>query len=247
MRQAVPVTPARSALLAALGTATAVQAARWTRVARSILTYRDYWAERAERQGELCYVALGDSLAQGVGASDPELGYVGLVARDLAARTGRRVRVVNLSVTGVRLAGVVGGQLPMLADLSPDLVTVAVGANDAGRTAPDAFGEQFARLCRALPDGALVADIPDFQSGPRRGAAAALSAIARSVVAARPMLTLVPLEAATAHLRLRDYSADLFHPSDAGYRRYANAFIGALRVREFDGLAVVNDDRRGGW
>ncbi len=228
----------RTVLLVTTGTAVAVLGLRWWRVFRSVAGYRSYWAQRAKRPGRLRYVALGDSLAQGVGASHPERGYVGLLAARVEADTGDAVQVMNLSITGVRLADLLDGQLPALVDQQrPDLVTVVIGANDAGRTDPERFRADFARLCAALPDGALVADVPDFQGGPRRAAAATLSAVAREVLAAHPRLVPVALEAATSHLAWRDYSADLFHPSDAGYRRYVAPFVHALYQRNRAALA----------
>lgn len=210
--------------------AAVVHGLRWWRVFRSVAGYRRYWKQRAKRTGQLRYVALGDSLAQGVGASHPERGYVGLLAAHVEADTGATVQVVNVSITGVRLADLLDGQLAAL-EGRPDLVTVAIGANDAGRTDPERFRADFARLCAALPDGALVADVPDFQGGSRRAAAARLSEVVREVLAGHPRLVPVALEAATSHLTWRDYSGDLFHPSDAGYRRYSAAFVRTLHSR----------------
>lgn len=225
----MPVTgrfrPATVAVVAGV----AVQGLRWARVVRSMSVHREHWRYRADLPGELRYVALGDSLAQGIGASSPERGFVGLLAARLAACSGRTVRVVNLSVTGLRLDDL---RLDGGADLAAaDLVTVVIGTNDAGRTPPDRFRARFRELCSALPPGALVADLPDVQAGPRRRAAAQLSAVARSVLAEHPTLVPVALEAATSHLRIADYCPDLFHPSDAGYRRYAAAFERAGRAR----------------
>lgn len=226
-----------TALLGVLvGAAATVQAVRWIRVVRGISRYRDYWHTAAGGDGELLYVALGDSLAQGVGASGPRRGYVGLLAERVAEATGRTVRVVNLSVTGVMLHDLLRDQLPVLAELEPDLVTVAIGANDAGRTDPGVFRSRFTALCRALPAGSLVADVPDFQGGSRRAAGFVLSRVAREVLDEHPALVPVGLEAATTAMRWRDYSADLFHPGDRGYLRYVEPFwhaaqsaIGATR------------------
>lgn len=202
---------------------------RWWPVVRSVAGYREYWKRRAQRPGDLLYVVLGDSLAQGVRASHPERGYVGLVAAQLERDRGRSVRVLNLSVTGVRLADLLDGQLGALRDLRPDLVTVAIGANDAGRTDPVTFRSGFEALCAALPAGTLVGDVPDFQGGRRRAAASELSAVAR-VLTRHPALVPVALEAATSHLGWRDYCPDLFHPSDAGHSRYAAPFLHALQL-----------------
>src|SRR5665213_2742027 len=39
--------------------------------------YADYWRSQATASGNFTYVVLGDSAAQGLGASKPQLGYVG--------------------------------------------------------------------------------------------------------------------------------------------------------------------------
>jgi lysophospholipase L1-like esterase len=189
-----------------------------------------YWNRRADVAGELLYVAMGDSTAQGVGASRPERGYVGLLADDLAQRTGRSVRVVNLSVSGARVDGVLHDQLPALRRLVRDepaeLVTISIGSNDAGRTSPEAFRASLRRVLADLPRGARVADVPYFQGGPRLAAAAALSRVVREEVARRPDLVAVDLYDATREMTWRDYAGDYFHPGDRGYQRYRRAFRG---------------------
>lgn len=188
------------------------------------------WRVLAEAGGDVLYLALGDSTAQGIGSRSPASSYVGLLAEDLRrAHPGSAVRVVNLSVTGARVADVVRDQLPavraLLADgARPDLVTLTVGANDAGRTAPAAFRTSVQELLDALPDGTLVADVPDFGGGRRLGPARVLAAVVREEVAARPGLRQVRLEEATRRLGWGSYAGDFFHPSDVGYRVYAGAF-----------------------
>ena len=54
--------------------------------------YRRYWEEsneRARRADGPLWVVLGDSTAQGIGASAPDRGYVGQLLRRLRERQGR--------------------------------------------------------------------------------------------------------------------------------------------------------------
>ncbi len=223
--QALRVQRVATAAFGAAASGAAVLGLRALRVLRSAELYSAYWQRQAASEGELLYVALGDSAAQGVGASHPALGYVGRLAEQVARRTGRTVQVVNLSVSGAMTADLVREQLPQLAAAgAPDLVTVAIGGNDAGRTGPKAFRAAFVTMLDALPRGSYVADVPDFGGGPRKPAAAALASIAREELARRPSLVSVELEEATGAMRLRDYSADFFHPGDSGYRMWADAF-----------------------
>jgi acyl-CoA thioesterase I len=203
---------------------------RWLRVATSPERYRLRWRRRELRGGELCYVALGDSLTQGIGASDPELGFAGLLAARLEATTGKRVRVLNLAGTGVMLRDVLSHQLPRLHALprKPDLVTVTIGTNDAGRVPPAELRSLVEQLCQELPDGALVADLPAFHRGRRRrDAARDASKIIREVLARHPRLAHVALDEPTRDLGLAYRCADLFHPNNRGHRLYADAFWAA--------------------
>lgn len=193
----------------------------------------EYWTERAEQPGEIAYIALGDSLTQGIGSSSPETSFVSVLADDLERRTGSSVRVVNLSVTGSTTSELAAEQLPALdevrAELEADgiplaLVTLCIGANDVGSRSPEGYRHELGPVLDALPPGAYVADLPDFGGGPRLEDAIALSAAAREEVNARDDLVLVPLEQYTAGPGFREYAGDFFHPSDRGYERYIAAF-----------------------
>ena len=233
--------PAAAALavLAGVLLVAGVLSVRALLVVASIGPRAEYWQERAAQPGDVVQVALGDSLTQGIGSSDPQTSYVAVLADDLAARTGERVRVVNLSVTGAETAELVEDQLPafeeLLGDLAEEgtplgLVTLCIGANDVGGATPEEFRAELVVALDALPPGSLVADLPDFGGGEERAQAAALSRVVREEVAARPALVPVALEQATAGQDLGDYAGDFFHPSDDGYRRYVAAFRDAVEA-----------------
>ena len=101
------------------------------------------------------WLVLGDSAAQGVGASADDRGYVGLVLERLRA-TGEPWRVVNLSRSGARTREVVDVQWPAGGELGADLVTAVIGGNDALRTKEDLWRRDVEDLCAALPPGAVV-------------------------------------------------------------------------------------------
>jgi lysophospholipase L1-like esterase len=221
---------ATSVAVASVGGVGALAARAWG-VFRDVARYADYWRERAHADGDLLYIALGDSTAQAVGAARPELGYVSRLADDLATRTGRTVRVVNLSVSGARVADLLESQLPVLRTLlertpEPALVTVSIGANDVGRIEADEFRRLVREFVDVLPPGSRVADVPAFRDR-RRRSARNLAAVIRDVVGLRPDLVVVELHAVTQRLGLRDYGGDFFHPSARGYDRYYRAFRSA--------------------
>lgn len=228
----------RARALLPLGTAglvalAAVQARRLWLATTMESDHAAYWRRRRRSPGDALLVALGDSLAQGMGAVHPERSWAGRLADAIEARDGVRVRVVNLGVTGATVADVLAHQLPAL---PPDAFTdpsatvaLAVGTNDAAQDTPvEDFRRDLAALCAALPTGALVADVPDLQRGVARERGARLAEVAREVVAAHPGLRPVALEAATHHIRLGEAGLDLAHPNGRGYRRYGRAFAAAL-------------------
>ena len=121
-----------------------------------------WWRDHAKLKGDLLYVAIGDSAAQGIGASSPDRSYVGVLADEIRAVTGRSVRVVNLSVSGATVELAVRDQLPRFVKLKPDIVTVAIGANDIAHWDPAAFESGIRTIFEALPPYALVANLPFF-------------------------------------------------------------------------------------
>ncbi|WP_127784194.1 SGNH/GDSL hydrolase family protein [Rhodococcus sp. X156] len=187
-----------------------------------------YWGRRAEQPGDIHYLALGDSLTQGYGAGSPAQSFVSTLAGLLTDATGASVAVTNLAVCGARLEDLVIDQLPALARLRPDVVTVCIGTNDATHTDPDRFRDVFTRLCDTLPNGTFVADVPDFQGGHGDDEARELSAIIREVVAARPALVPVAVQAATAGMTVTEFGTGFAHPDDVGYQRYTRAFWEAM-------------------
>jgi lysophospholipase L1-like esterase len=191
-------------------------------------SWRRYWDEsneRARRADGPLWVALGDSTAQGIGASTPDRGYVGQLLAHFGTREGHSWRVVNLSVTGARLADVVREQLPRVDDSGPpNLVTCAAGANDIIRPGFPQARKALHALIRGLPAGAIMATVPQGLL-PRR---------------TRDLNTIIRAEASAAGLHIAEvwahtgppwrdkYAADDFHPNDNGYADWCAAFAGAL-------------------
>lgn len=105
------------------------------------------------------WVVLGDSAAQGVGASSHLAGWVGGVLSRLRERDGEPWRVVNLSRSGARTREVVDRQLPAAGALPFDLLTAVVGGNDALRTRAPVWRSAAVDLCAALPAGAVVSTV----------------------------------------------------------------------------------------
>ena len=159
--------PWLAAVLASALLLAAVWAVQLAKLARSTADNADYWSRPHGEPGGLLYVALGDSAAQAIGASDPEHGYVSLLGDRLRDGTGRPVEVVNLSSSGARISDVLDTQLPALRALgrTPDVLTVAIGGNDVRAYDRATFEAEAERLVSALPAGTYVADAPYFMHG----------------------------------------------------------------------------------
>ena len=208
----------------------ATLAARALAVQRTAGPRQVYWRAQSSGSGPLL-VALGDSLTQGTGSSGPSTSWVGLFRAELEQRWGTSVRVDNRAVYGAKLADLVANQLPVPAEAA--LVVMCIGSNDAGRTPVEVFRTEFAKVCAQLPAGSIVADVPEFQWGPRVPVAAVFSQVVRDVLADYPQLIHAELQKHTHKMNLlREFAADFFHPNDAGYRRVAAAFTEALDARE---------------
>lgn len=191
-----------------------------------------WWRDLAKKNGDLLYVAMGDSAAQGIGASAPARGYVGLLAQQIRETTGRTVRVLNLSVSGATVGLAVRDQLPRFMKVrEPDVVTVAIGANDIALWDPVAFEAGIRQLFGALPAHAIVADLPCFHLPHNERKVAIANGIVRRA-AAENSLTLAPLHEATRRQGIRralgQVANDMFHPNDRGYRIWADAFAPVL-------------------
>ena len=119
--------------------------------------------------GPSTYLALGDSVAAGVGAASPDAGYVPLLAARLSerlgcddgSRPGCPLEVRNLAVSGATTATLLRDQLPAAREVlasGPDvrLVTVTIGGNDV--VAPVLVGcapDPQASACAAAVQSAL--------------------------------------------------------------------------------------------
>jgi lysophospholipase L1-like esterase len=179
--------------------------------------------ERALAAGGPLWVVLGDSAAQGVGASSHLSGYVGVVRSRLEQRDGRPWRVVNLSRSGARTREVVDVQWPLAQGLPASLVTAVVGGNDALHTKEPAWRRDAVDLCAALPPGAVVATVA---RGVFERKTARVNAVLRAEAAARG-LRVADLWAHTGP-PYRGLYFDGFHPNDAGYLQWADALWEAL-------------------
>lgn len=188
--------------------------------------YARIWEERNREalssSGPL-WVALGDSMAQGIGASAPEQGWVGQLARHLPG-----YRLVNLSVSGGRVEDVLDRQLPAIDALPepPALVTCLIGSNDLMNPRHrDGVGERYAKLVDRLPAGTVIGNQPGTFE-----AALEVNDIIDDAVLTRGLVLAELRDPRTRHWGGK-LSPDHFHPNDRGYAGIAEVFAEALARR----------------
>lgn len=204
------------------------------RLSDHIPIHSAWWREAREREGSLLYVAIGDSAAQGIGASRPHHSYVGMLARHIRNVTGETVRVVNLGISGATVGLALEKQLPALKKLDPDVLTVSIGANDIADFDLDRFTAQVRTLFDQLPRHAIVADVPTFYFLPGEKHVRRANRVVHAEARKRDLI-IAPLYRATRRQGLwgviTQFAGDLFHPNDRGYRVWAEAFYPAVEQR----------------
>ena len=185
------------------------------------------WHEQnqaALASGEPVWVALGDSLTQGIGASSLETTFVRGVQRRLA-QAGRPVPVLNLSVSGARIQDVIDHQLPKLSLLThePAFVTCTIGSNDLLRSIRlKRTTDQLGALFDALPTGSVVATLP--------AAGSVVAKYVNRIIEGEAPLREHRIADVAAHMSgwRRRIAGDGFHPNDEGYEAWTAAFTQAL-------------------
>lgn len=186
----------------------------------------------------------GDSLAAGLGATHRKETLGGRLAKGLAKRTGRPVRLRSIAL--------VGSESPDLSDqldelepgYRPDAAVIVVGGNDVTHRIPvtdsvrhlaEAIGRLHERgavvVVGTCPDLGALRPVPQ----PLRTLASQLSrrlVAAQADGAARAGAAAVDLRRTVGPLFLDEpeqmFSLDRFHPSALGYRRTAEALLPSL-------------------
>jgi lysophospholipase L1-like esterase len=199
-----------------------------------------------EFEGDLRYVALGDSHTEGVGDGDDETGLRGWADRlaDRLAATGARVEYANLAVRGRLARQVREEQLAPALEMRPDVATVFAGVNDVIRSGYDAgavVGHMEAMFAELTASGARVATLtfPDIARiapltkpllprvldfNERLRAAAGRHGVVVADVAAHEVST-----------DRRLWATDRLHCTPLGHDRIAGALASALTLPGADG------------
>lgn len=200
-------------------------------LATSVGRYHDFWKTKAAESGEITYLALGDSAAQGIGASSPMRGYVGLIAKEIENDKSKSVRIVNLSKTGAKMDDYLKHQAPEIEDIKADLVTIEIGANDVTNFDAKYFRTTFKQVLETLPEGSFVANMPLFNSRPiSTDNAKQASKIIEEEMRSYPKLNFVDLQKQTSENQsIFGFAPDLFHPNNISYKNWADAYLHSIQ------------------
>lgn len=182
----------------------------------------------APAAGERVIVTLGDSITAGLGVA-PDEAYPALLEARLR-REGFAHRVVNAGVSGDTTAGGLR-RLDWVLRSKPDVVLVALGANDGLRAQPvAALRDNLTAIVTRLREAGTRVLLAGMRLPPNYGAAytGAFANAFRSVARATsvPLLPFL-LEGVAGDAALNQ--ADGIHPNAAGHRVVAETVFRALR------------------
>ncbi len=191
----------------------------------------------------LRYVALGDSLTEGVG--DPVgngwRGWAALLAGGLSEPSAE---FTNLAVSGAQTRDVLETQLPAALDLRPDVASVLVGVNDTLRSTFDiekiaerldkvyaAFTRQgTAVLTACLPDPGTMLGLPAVLGNPLARRQRAVNTVVHTLSERYGAVHLHAVDDAWIMDRAM-WSSDRLHPGERGHRQIALRFHAMLAQR----------------
>jgi lysophospholipase L1-like esterase len=189
------------------------------------------------------YDALGDSLTAGVGTDKYTESYPYLLAQKLVGSDERLV-LQDLGIPGERTKGLLADVVPLALNNHPNIVTVMIGVNDVHNQVSAAdFRQNYEAILSRLTTGTTAkiyaisipfigADtlmLPPYQwyfDGRTRE----FNAIIKEV-AVQDHVSYIDIYTPTVNLFKqagRHYSADLFHPSAAGYQIWANLIYDSI-------------------
>ncbi|MGA9520441.1 MAG: SGNH/GDSL hydrolase family protein [Myxococcaceae bacterium] len=194
------------------------------------------------------YIAVGDSTGVGVGASSGG-GYPERIYQALKV-DGVPIGILNLAQSGAVSSDLVTGQLPRASTRKPHLVTVGIGSNDVWRLVPEAtFAQNVTAIADALAaTGAhvVVCNLIDLALTPAAAAAEAWVGLSRAAITERIRQLNRHFDALAARRRFavvdlfgfsqrevpshpEYFCPDGFHPSSAGYERWADLCMPAIK------------------
>jgi lysophospholipase L1-like esterase len=199
----------------------------------------------SEKSQLITYVAIGDSLTAGVGASSVSSSLPALLAEKISADQGIPVSVKNLGVAGATSFDLLTGQILDASQYNPQIITLFIGTNDLHNFVPlDKFKSNLLTAIEALQRttqakiylinvpylGAKDLVLPPYDKYFDWELKKYNSVMAE--VAQQTGVELVDLYSASKRPLQADsklYCIDRFHPSDSGYALWADLIYGDIK------------------
>lgn len=197
---------------------------------------------------------LGDSLAAGIGAADPD----GTLPRAVAEAVGGAHELRVLATPGATIADVNAHQVPhavaLIAADSVDVIVTSVGANDVSNlTAAATFRSEITALAEATTHvPTVLLSIPAIGCARRLAQPLRALAAARGATLDRHIRAVADLHPHTVYADIRHrpdgirrrharayLSADLYHPSERGYRVWASQIAPVIAAFRTSGPAPL--------
>jgi lysophospholipase L1-like esterase len=187
--------------------------------------------------GELTYVLLGDSLLDGVGVTDPGNTLPAIFAGNFQNQ-GKSGKVIKLAQAGATTKDVLNNQVNEAIEFYPDYILVLIGTNDVHNTITDwEFKKQYQKLVETL-NSKTRAQIT-LVNIPYIGSDQILLPPWNTIldwrmqhfnkiiqeIAKKDQVPLIDIYTPTRQQFDKSsdlYSTDQFHPSDKGYKLWAD-------------------------
>jgi len=196
-------------------------------VTSQIEPYTKWWDDQnkaaLDSDADKLLFIVGDSTALGIGATAPELGYVGLIKNHLNESTNDTWRVIVQCMSGAKVDDAIKEYLPALANLpEPDLTICCIGSNDIFWSA-SIIHVKLKLMIDGLPQNSIVGSLAG--GSPRSFAA---NRVLKKASLSQGFKFVNPWGLPTPS-GLKRVAEDKFHPNNLGYELMAEAFIEAIK------------------
>lgn len=197
--------------------------------------------------GILKLIALGESTVAGVGAATHETALTGQLARAIGDRTGKRVDWSVVARTGINARDTRLDLAPKLEGRHADVVLIALGVNDSIEFhSAQRWRADLEKLIEAVRTAVgdvpiLLAGVPPLDYFPVLPKPLSLALGARSAALGQASIGLSQRLQRVIHVPFRIdqercvelFCADGFHPSELGYKEWAEQLADAfVKFRE---------------
>lgn len=183
------------------------------------------------------YIALGDSLTYGFGASNYKGTFSYILSQKLLKKY-KKVEVINLAVCGASVDNLLHKQLPQAIKQKPDFITVLIGTNDVHSFAnikkfKDSLENIISQLKKSTDAQILIINIPYLISAYMTFPPYNMfmdSRIKKFNRVIQETASLKTVKYFDLYIQTKDYfkkgsnlySSDWFHPSSKGYILWGN-------------------------